>query len=85
MNFLCLIPARSGSRGIIDKNIKKIKKLTLIEHAYLFAKKFTDFNKVIVSSDSKRYLDYLKKHNYKYNNFLRPKSLSRKILLILRC
>ncbi len=78
MNFLCLIPARSGSRGIIDKNIKKIKKLTLIEHAYLFAKKFTDFDKVIVSSDSRKYLNYLKKYNYKYNNFLRPKSLSRK-------
>ena len=78
MNFLCLIPARSGSKGIKDKNIQKIKKLTLIEHAYLFAKKFAEFDQIIVSTDSKKYLKFLKKHNYKYTNFLRPKSISTK-------
>ena len=78
MNFLCIIPARSGSKNIIDKNIKKIKKLTLIEHAYIFAKKFKEFDTVIVSTDSKRYLNFLKKYNYKFNNFLRPKALSKK-------
>lgn len=78
MNFLCLIPARSGSKGIKDKNIQKIKKLTLIEHAYVFAKKFNEFDQIIVSSDSKKYLNILKKHNYEYTNFLRPKTISRK-------
>ena len=78
MNFLCLIPARSGSKGIKDKNIQKIKKLTLIEHAYLFAKKFDEFDQIIVSTDSKKYLKFLEKYNYKYTNFLRPKSISRK-------
>ncbi len=78
MNFLCIIPARSGSRGIIDKNIKKIKKLTLIEHAYIFAKKFKEFETVIISTDSKKYLKFLEKYNYKFKNFLRPKSLSKK-------
>ncbi len=78
MNFLCIIPARSGSKGIIDKNIKKIKKLTLIEHAYIFAKKFKEFDTVIVSTDSKKYLNFLKKYHYKFNNFLRPKALSKK-------
>ena len=38
--------ARSSSR-IIDKNITKLK-LTLIDNNFI--KKFTDFNKVIVSS-----------------------------------
>ena len=78
MNFLCIIPARSGSKGIKDKNIKKIKKLTLIEHAYVFAKKFKEFDEIIVSTDSKKYLKFLKKYDYKFTNFLRPKSLSRK-------
>ena len=78
MNFLCIIPARSGSKGIIDKNIKKIKKLTLIEHAYIFAKKFKEFETVIISTDSKKYLKFVEKYNYKFKNFLRPKSLSKK-------
>ncbi len=78
MNFLCIIPARSGSKGIKNKNIQKIKKLTLIEHAYTFAKKFKEFNKILVSTDSKKYLKFLKKYGYEYNKFLRPKSLSRK-------
>ena len=78
MNFLCIIPARSGSKGIKDKNIKKIKKLTLIEHAYVFAKKLKEFDEIIVSTDSKKYLKFLKKYDYKFTNFLRPKSLSRK-------
>ncbi len=78
MNILCIIPARSGSKGIINKNIKKIKKHTLIEHAYFFAKKFKEFNKIIVSTDSKHYLNLLKKHKYKYVDFLRPKNLAKK-------
>lgn len=78
MNFLCIIPARSGSKGIKNKNIQKIKKLTLIEHAYTFAKKFKEFDDILVSTDSKKYLKFLKKYNYKFDKFLRPKSISRK-------
>lgn len=78
MNFLCIIPARSGSKGIKNKNIQKIKKLTLIEHAYTFAKKFKEFDDILVSTDSKKYLKFLEKYSYKFNKFLRPKSLSRK-------
>ena len=78
MNFLCIIPARSGSKGIKNKNIQKIKKLTLIEHSYIFAKKFNEFNEIIISTDSKKYLKFLQKYDYKYSKFLRPKSLARK-------
>tara|TARA_B110000483_G_scaffold39518_1_gene48898 strand:+ start:600 stop:1283 length:684 start_codon:yes stop_codon:yes gene_type:complete len=78
MNFLCIIPARSGSKGIKNKNIKKIKKLSLIEHAYIFSNKFKEFDKIIVSTDSKKYLKFLEKYNYKYSKFLRPKSLAKK-------
>ena len=78
MNFLCIIPARSGSKGIKNKNIKKIKNLTLIEHAYKFCCKFKEFKPIIISTDSKKYLSFLKKYNYKFNKFLRPKSISGK-------
>ncbi len=78
MNILCIIPARSGSKGIKDKNIKKIKNLTLIEHAYIFAKKLKKFDKIIVSTDSKKYLGYLRKYKYKFQKFLRPKNLAQK-------
>ncbi len=62
MNILCIIPARSGSKGIKNKNLKKIKKnKTLIELAYDVAKKSKLFDKIIVSTDSNYYRKYLKK------------------------
>jgi|TARA_B100001964_G_C14188736_1_gene579969 CMP-N-acetylneuraminic acid synthetase len=39
MKILCIIPARSGSQGIRNKNIKKIKDKTLIEITCGVAKK----------------------------------------------
>ncbi len=78
MNILCIIPARSGSKGIKNKNIQKIKKLTLIEHSFIFAKKLKIFDKIILSTDSIKYLYFLKKYKYKYLKFLRPKRLAKK-------
>ena len=78
MNFLCIIPARSGSTGIKNKNIKKIKNYTLIERTYIFCKKISEFNEIILSTDSKRYMNFLKKYNYKYPKILRPKSIAKK-------
>ena len=74
MNTLCIIPARSGSKGVKNKNIKKIKGKTLIEHAYNVANKSKIFDKIILSTDSKKYLNLLKK---KIDTpFLRPKKIS---------
>ena len=62
--MLCIIPARSGSKGIKNKNLKKIKKnKSLIELAFDIAKKSNLFDKIIVSTDSNYYKKYLKKKN----------------------
>ena len=73
--MLCIIPARSKSKGIKNKNLKKIKNnKTLIELAFDIAKKSKLFDKIIVSTDSENYRKYLKKKIL--IDFLRPKRLS---------
>lgn len=75
MNILCIIPARSGSKGLKNKNLKKIKNnKSLIELAFDIARKSKIFNKIIVSTDSKHYQKILQKKIP--INFLRPKYLS---------
>jgi len=54
---LCLIPARSGSKGLKNKNLKKVGKKTLVRHvidASLKSKYITD---IAVSSNSDLILD----------------------------
>jgi len=54
--YLTFIPARSGSVGLKNKNLKKIGKKNLIEIAIEFSKKFNDKNNFIfVSTDSEEY------------------------------
>ena len=61
MIVLGIIPARSGSKGVKDKNIKKINNKTLIELAYLKAKSSKIFTDIIVSTDSIKYKKILEK------------------------
>lgn len=70
-----LICARKGSKGIKNKNLKKIGKYSLIEHAINIANKVKN-NFISVSSDSKIILDIAKK---KKVDFLinRPSSLAK--------
>lgn len=51
-----IIPARSGSKSIKDKNLKKIGGRSLIEHSIRSAKQINQVEKIIFSSDSKKYL-----------------------------
>ena len=79
MNYLnkkicALIPARSGSKSIIDKNIKKIKGLPLIQYSISAASSCGAINEVFLSSDSKKYLEIGKKIGAK--PVLRPKNIS---------
>lgn len=71
--IFCLIPARSGSKRLKNKNIKKLKNLELILHTIKFAKKIP-VSYICFSTDSKKYLNIAKK--YIEVNRLRPKNLS---------
>lgn len=74
MKVLCLIPARSGSKSIKKKNLKKIKNKSLIDISINFAEKLNYIDKIIFSSDERSYLDLAKRK--KIHLSLRPKKLS---------
>ena len=73
MNNLCTICARSGSKGVPNKNIKKIAGKPLIQHTIEQAKKSKVFSDIIVSSDCKKILKIAEKlgvHTLKRTNQL---------------
>ncbi len=73
--MLCLICARAGSKGLPNKNIKKIGNKTLLEITINLAKKIKDIKKIVVSTNSKNYARISKK-NGAIVPFIRPKFLS---------
>lgn len=75
MKIYAIIPARKGSKGIKNKNILPINNKPLIHYSIELANKSKYISKVIVSSDSKKYLKIasLKGDIIKH---LRPKSIS---------
>lgn len=72
---LAIIPARSGSKGLINKNIKMLNGRPLIAYTIEAALKSGIFNDVIVSTDSQEYADIAIKYGASVP-FLRPKELS---------
>jgi CMP-N,N'-diacetyllegionaminic acid synthase len=50
-----IIPCRSGSKGILNKNIKIYKNKPLISHSIELSLKCNYINKTIISTDSKEY------------------------------
>jgi len=73
MKILCTICARKGSKGVINKNIKKINGKELIYYTIKQAVKSRIFDKVVVSSDSKKILKLSKKFGADFV-YLRNKS-----------
>lgn len=57
MSFLAVIPARSGSKGIPDKNIRNIMNKPLIAYTIEACIKSQIFDEIIVSTDSVLYAD----------------------------
>lgn len=75
MKTLAIIPSRIGSKGIPLKNIRKIAGQSLIEHTINSAKKFNKFDKIIISTDSKKVAQIGEKNGIEVP-FLRPKNIS---------
>lgn len=57
MKRIAIIPARSGSKGLKDKNIKELNGKPLIAYSIECAIKSKVFDKVFVSTDSQKYAD----------------------------
>ena len=72
LNILCTICVRGGSKGILNKNLKKINGFPLIYYTIKQAIKSKLFDAIVVSTDSKK----IKKLSNKFGAqswFLRPK------------
>ncbi|MDO8594533.1 MAG: acylneuraminate cytidylyltransferase family protein [bacterium] len=71
MHILAIIPARGGSKGIVNKNIRPFSGKPLIAHTIDVAKKSRHITRVVVSTDSKKIADVAKKCGAEVP-FLRP-------------
>ena len=75
MKNLAIIPARSGSKGLKDKNIKELNGKPLLSYSIEAAKKSNLFDEIMVSTDSPQYAEIAK--NFGANvPFLRSESNS---------
>ncbi len=73
--ILAIIPARSGSRGLKDKNIKLLNGKPLIAYTIKAAQKSKIFEDIVVSTDSKQYAEVALQYGASIP-FLRPDSLA---------
>lgn len=63
--MICIIPARKGSKGLKNKNIKKFRNKPLISHTIDHALKSKIITKIVVNSNDKRVLQIAKKYKSK--------------------
>ena len=75
--LIALIPARKGSERVKDKNIQLINGKPLIFYSIRSAQKSKLFDRIIVSTDSKKYAKIAKKIGAEVP-FIRPKAFSTK-------
>ena len=73
-NTIAIIPARSGSKGVPDKNINLLGRYPLIAYS-IAAAKLAGIPRVIVSTDSEQYAEFAKRYGAEVP-FLRPVELS---------
>lgn len=76
IKVLALIPARAGSKGLKNKNIRTINKIPLIVYSILSAKKSRLVDEVIVTTDSARIKSIAKEYGAAVP-FARPADVSR--------
>ncbi len=86
IKILCIIPARSGSKGLPHKNIMDFKGKPLlswsIEHAQ--QSKYSNNIKIIVSTDSEKYAEISKQYGAEAP-FIRPENISGDISTDFEC
>ena len=74
-DIICIIPARSGSKGLKNKNLKKVLNKRLIEYPIEYAVNSKLVGTTIVTTDSKKIADAARKAGA-IVPFLRPKKIS---------
>ena len=75
MKNIAIIPARSGSKGLTDKNIKEINGIPLLAYSIKAAEESGLFEEIMVSTDSEKYADIAIKYGAKVP-FLRSQANS---------
>lgn len=73
--ILAVIPARSGSKGLKNKNYKMLNGHPLFAHPLNALKKSKYIDKIIISTDSKKIIRMSKKYG-DFVFFERPKKIS---------
>lgn len=73
MKNIAIIPARSGSKGVKDKNIRSLNGKPLMAYSIEAALKSGEFDEVMVSTDSEKYAEVAKQYGAKVP-FLRSAS-----------
>ena len=75
MRTLVVIPARSGSKGLPDKNIKVLNGKPLIHYSIEVAQQIFDNEDICISTDSDKYIKVAEKTGLRIP-FVRPETLS---------
>lgn len=70
-NVVAVIPARSGSKGVVDKNIKLLAGYPLMAYSIASAKSAGRIDRTIVSTDSEKYAAIAREYGAEVP-FLRP-------------
>jgi len=72
---VAIIPARSGSKGVKDKNIRLLNGHPMIAYSIAAAKLAEEIDRVIVSTDSEKYAEIARAYGAE-TPFLRPAEIS---------
>jgi len=74
-DVIAIIPARSGSKSILDKNITPLFDYPIISYSIIAAQLANSISRIIISTDSEKYAEISKKYGAEVP-FIRPQSIS---------
>ena len=72
---IAIVPARSGSKGVKDKNLSSLGGYPLLAYSIVAAKLAKQINRVLISTDSEHYAETGRRYGAEAP-FLRPAELS---------